>query len=309
MKIVFLDAATLGNDIDLSPIEKLGVLTSYDNSLKDQVKSRIKDADVVIVNKINLGAEEFEAAPNLKLVCVAATGTNNIDMASANKAGIKVMNVVDYSTESVAQVTFASLLSLICSIGYYDNVVKSGAYSQSQFFTDSGRSFQELKGKCFGIVGMGNIGKRVASIASSFGCKVYYYSTNGIAHCKDYPSVSLEELLQKSDVISIHSPLNEKTKNLISLKEMKEMKTSAVLINMGRGGIVNESDLVQSLNFGLIAGAVIDVYEDEPIKSDHPYMKIKDKEKVILTPHIGWASIEARKVLVDKLAENIKSVI
>jgi glycerate dehydrogenase len=309
MKIVFLDAATLGNDIDLSPIEKLGVLTSYDNSLKDQVKSRIKDADVVIVNKINLGAEEFEAAPNLKLVCVAATGTNNIDMASANKAGIKVMNVVDYSTESVAQVTFASLLSLICSIGYYDNVVKSGAYSQSQFFTDSGRSFQELKGKCFGIVGMGNIGKRVASIASSFGCKVYYYSTNGIAHCKDYPSVSLEELLQKSDVISIHSPLNEKTKNLISLKEMKEMKTSAVLINMGRGGIVNESDLVQSLNFGLIAGAVIDVYEDEPIKSDHPYMKIKDKEKVILTPHIGWASIEARKVLVDKLAENIKSAI
>ncbi|MDD2418956.1 MAG: D-2-hydroxyacid dehydrogenase [Bacteroidales bacterium] len=309
MKIVFLDAATLGNDIDLSPIEKLGVLTSYDNSLKDQVKSRIKDADVVIVNKINLGAEEFEAAPNLKLVCVAATGTNNIDMASANKAGIKVMNVVDYSTESVAQVTFASLLSLICSIGYYDNVVKSGAYSQSQFFTDSGRSFQELKGKCFGIIGMGNIGKRVASIASSFGCKVYYYSTNGIAHCKDYPSVSLEELLQKSDVISIHSPLNEKTKNLISLKEMKEMKTSAVLINMGRGGIVNESDLVQSLNFGLIAGAVIDVYEDEPIKSNHPYMKIKDKEKVILTPHIGWASIEARKVLVDKLAENIKSVI
>lgn len=309
MKIVFLDAATLGNDIDLSPIEKLGVLTSYDNSLKDQVKSRIKDADVVIVNKINLGAEEFEVAPNLKLVCVAATGTNNIDMASANKAGIKVMNVVDYSTESVAQVTFASLLSLICSIGYYDNVVKSGAYSQSQFFTDSGRSFQELKGKCFGIIGMGNIGKRVASIASSFGCKVYYYSTNGIAHCKDYPSVSLEELLQKSDVISIHSPLNEKTKNLISLKEMKEMKTSAVLINMGRGGIVNESDLVQSLNFGLIAGAVIDVYEDEPIKSNHPYMKIKDKEKVILTPHIGWASIEARKVLVDKLAENIKSVI
>lgn len=309
MKIVFLDAATLGNDIDLSPIEKLGVLTSYDNSLKDQVKSRIKDADVVIVNKINLGAEEFEAAPNLKLVCVAATGTNNIDMASANKAGIKVMNVVDYSTESVAQISFASLLSLICSIGYYDNVVKSGAYSQSQFFTDSGRSFQELKGKCFGIVGMGNIGKRVASIASSFGCKVYYYSTNGIAHCKDYPSVSLEELLQKSDVISIHSPLNEKTKNLISLKEMKEMKTSAVLINMGRGGIVNESDLVQSLNFGLIAGAVIDVYEDEPIKSDHPYMKIKDKEKVILTPHIGWASIEARKVLVDKLAENIKSAI
>jgi glycerate dehydrogenase len=309
MKIVFLDAATLGNDIDLSPIEKLGVLTSYDNSLKDQVKSRIKDADVVIVNKINLGAEEFEAAPNLKLVCVAATGTNNIDMASANKAGIKVMNVVDYSTESVAQISFASLLSLICSIGYYDNVVKSGTYSQSQFFTDSGRSFHELKGKCFGIVGMGNIGKRVASIASSFGCKVYYYSTNGIAHCKDYPSVSLEELLQKSDVISIHSPLNEKTKNLISLKEMKEMKTSAVLINMGRGGIVNESDLVQSLNFGLIAGAVIDVYEDEPIKSDHPYMKIKDMEKVILTPHIGWASIEARKVLVDKLAENIKSAI
>lgn len=306
MKIVFLDAATLGEDVDLTPLEKSGTLISYQLTSKEEILSRIKDADVLIVNKVRIGKEEMDGAPKLKLICVAATGTNNIDSEYAAKVGIPVKNVVNYSTESVAQVTVGSLLALINNIIYFDNVVKSGEYSNSMHFTHTGRSFFELKGKNFGIIGMGNIGKRVASIVEAFGCNVYYFSTGGVAHCRDYPSVSMSELLAKSDIISIHSPLNEKTRNLITLTELKEMKTSAILVNMGRGGIVNENDLAQALNYGLISGAVIDVYEDEPIPPGHPYLKIKEPHKIVLTPHIGWASREARKVLVEKLAANIR---
>lgn len=305
MKIVFLDAATLGDDADLSSIELKGSLFCYDTTKPHEVIDRIKDAHVVIVNKIKIGATEIDGARNLKLICVAATGMNNIDIEYAKSENIAVKNVAGYSTESVAQITFGSLLALINKTGYFDNVVKSGEYSKSIHFTHTGRPFFELYGKTFGIIGMGSIGKRVASIAKSFGCNVAYYSTNGVAHCKDYPSVSLEELLAKSDIISIHSPLNDNTKNLISLKELKLMKPSAILINMGRGGIVNENDLAQALNFGLISGAVTDVYEDEPITEGHPYLYLKDPERMILTPHIGWASVEARGRLITSIAENI----
>lgn len=307
MKIVFLDAATLGEDANFSELEKLGTFVSYSLTEESDVISRIKDTHVVIVNKVKLGKREIDSAQNLKLICVAATGTNNIDSEYATKKGIPVKNVVNYSTDSVAQITFGSLLTLINSSIYFDSIVKDGSYSNSGHFTDTGRSFFELKGKNFGIIGMGNIGKRVAAIASAFGCNVFYYSTGGVAHCKEYPSVSLSELLAKSDIVSIHSPLNEKTQNLISLKELKAMKTSALLINMGRGGIVNEKELAQALNYGLIAGAVIDVYEDEPIPEGHPYLSLKNPEKIVLTPHIGWASIEARKLLIEKLVANIKS--
>lgn len=308
MKIVFLDAATLGEDANFSELEELGTLVSYPLTDASDVKPRIKDTNVIIVNKVKIGKEEIDSAKNLKLICVAATGTNNVDEEYAKKAGIPVKNVVNYSTESVAQITFGSLLALVNGTNYFDSVVKDGSYSKSNHFTDTGRSFFELKGKNFGIIGMGNIGKRVAAIASSFGCNVFYYSTGGVAHYKKYPSVGLSELIAKSDIISIHAPLNEKTQNLISLKELKAMKTSALLINMGRGGIVNEKELAQALNYGLIAGAVIDVYQDEPIPEGHPYLSLKNPEKIVLTPHIGWASIEARKLLIEKLVQNIKSV-
>ncbi len=308
MKIVFLDAATLGEDANFSQLEELGAFVSYSLTQPCDVKSRIKDAHVVIVNKVKIGKEEIDYAKNLKLICVAATGTNNIDSEYAKEAGVVVKNVANYSTDSVAQITFGSLLTLINNNIYFDSIVKSGNYSKNGHFTDTGRTFFELKGKNFGIIGMGNIGKKVATIASAFGCNVSYYSTGGVAHCKEYPSVCLSELLAKSDIISIHSPLNEKTKNLISLKEFKAMKTSAIVVNMGRGGIVNEKELAQALNFGLIAGAVIDVYEDEPIPEGHPYLSLKNPEKIILTPHIGWASIEARKLLIEKLVQNIKSI-
>jgi glycerate dehydrogenase len=307
MKIVFLDASTMGDDVSLAPLETMGKLVCYPLTDPDLVPQRISDADVVIVNKIKIGKREIDSAPSLRLICVAATGINNIDSEYAHSRGIPVMNVADYSTESVAQVTFASLLSFINRICYFDNVVKSGNYSSSPHFTDTGKSFYELKGKKFGIIGMGNIGKRVASIAESFGCDVSYFSTGGKAHYRKYPAVSLNELLAKCDIISIHAPLNERTRDLITLSELKEMKPSGIIMNMGRGGIVNENDLARALDFGLIAGAVVDVYEEEPIPKDHPYLQVKESEKLVLTPHIGWASQEARRVLVQKLADNIKS--
>lgn len=309
MKIVFLDIESLGKDISFNPIEKFGEFLSYDHTYPQEVKERIKDAQILIVNKVIIGKEQIDSAPNLRLLCVAATGTNNIDMGYAAEKKIVVRNAVNYSTESVVQTTFAALLTLMTNIQYFDNCVKSGTYSNSKHFTDTGRTFNELYGKTIGIIGMGTIGKRVAQVASVFGAKVVYYSTNRVAHCDDYFSVSLEELLINSDVISIHAPLNEKTTNLIALEQIQQMKKEAIIVNMGRGGIVNESDLVTALNSNIISGAVIDVYTKEPISANHIYFNIKDKSKVILTPHIAWSSIQARNRLVSKIAENIQRFI
>jgi len=308
MKIVFLDIATMGDDIELMPLQKRGTLISYPLSDALQARERIKEADVVIVNKQYIGKEEIDVAQNLKLICVSATGVNNIDVEYAKSKGIPVMNVVDYSTESVAQITFGSLLTLVNNTIYFDLVVKDGRYSANRHFTDTGRFFHELKGLKFGVIGMGNIGKRVAQIATCFGCEVSYYSTSGVAHCSDYPAISLDNLLTYSDIISIHSPLNDKTANLITMKELSKMKPSAILINMGRGGIVNESDLADALNSDIISGAVIDVYQKEPIPSNHPYLNLKRPDKMVLTPHIGWASIEARRTLMERLGENIDTI-
>jgi glycerate dehydrogenase len=272
------------------------------------MNERVKEADILIVNKVIIGKKEIDSAPNLKLICVAATGTNNVDIPYASSKGIKVKNAVSYSTESVAQITFAHILSLVCNMPYFDNHVKNGDYCQSKHFTNTEKTFFELKGKVFGIIGMGNIGKRVAQIASVFGAKVVYYSTSGVPHNIDYPSVTLDELLLKSDIISIHSPLNEKTKNLISLPQLKMMKTTAYIVNMGRGGIINEEDLAKALDFDLIAGAATDVYVNEPISENHPFLKLKRRDKIVLSPHIGWASKEARKLLIEMIAENIKAI-
>jgi len=247
----------------------------------------------------------MDRLPELKLICVAATGVNNIDVVYAKERGIVVRNAVGYSTESVAQITFGSLLSLINSSIYFDNVVKSGEYSDGNSFTDTGRSFFELNGKKFGIIGMGAIGKRVAEIATAFGADVCYYSTNGIAHNSDYPCVSLEDMLRECDIISVHAPLNEKTNNLISMRELKMSKPNSIFVNMGRGGIINEADLAEALDNDIIGGAVVDVFSREPLPIDHPYMSLNNKDKILMTPHVGWASIEARKRLITIIAKNI----
>jgi glycerate dehydrogenase len=309
MNIVFLDADTIGKDIALTPLEACGTLKVFGATLSSEVPERIKNADVVITNKVVLNQPEIDAAANLKLICVTATGVNNIDTAYAAKKGVAVKNVAGYSTESVVQSTFASLLALLNNIPYFDYYVKSGAYSTSPIFTHFGHTFSELAGQSFGVIGLGAIGKRVAGVASAFGATVSYFSTSGQNKCADYPCVGLTELLRQSDVVSIHAPLNEKTKNLITYKELQEMKPTALLVNMGRGGIVNETDLSKALDNGLIGGAAIDVYEQEPLPDDHPYLCVKNKQKLILTPHVAWGSVEARTRVIALTAKNIENFI
>ena len=305
MKIVFLDAATLGSDADFKEIEQYGSLILYPYTDRSDIVERVGDAEILIVNKVMIGKEEMDRLPELKLICVAATGVDNVDVKYATERGIAVKNAVGYSTESVVQITFGSLLSLINNSIYFDNVVKSGEYSDGNLFTDTRRTFFELSGKRFGVIGMGTIGKRVAEVATAFGAKVCYYSTNGVAHNSDYPCVSLEEMLRECDIISVHAPLNEKTNNLISMRELKMAKRDAIFVNMGRGRIINEADLAEALDNGIIGGAVTDVYSKEPLPADHPYMLLNNPDKVILTPHIGWASVEARARLITIIAENI----
>ena len=304
-RIVFLDADTLGGDISLEPIANLGEFIKYPFTAPSDVVERISNCDVLIVNKVIIGKAEIDSAPNLKLICVAATGTNNIDIPYANSKGISVKNAVNYSTESVAQTTFMFILNMVGSSSYFDTFVKSGAYSNGNSFTDVSRPFYEIKGKRLGIIGLGNIGSRVASIATAFGMEVVYYATSGIAHSEEYTSLSLEELLSTSDIVSIHSPLNERTENLIDLERLSLMKPTAYIVNMGRGGIINEADLATALDQDLIAAAGVDVFTKEPIPSNHPYLTLKNSAKLFLTPHIGWASREARTLLVQKIADNI----
>ena len=305
MKIVFLDAATMG-DVSFEPFEQLGEFVSYATSTPMEARERVKDADVVMINKVIVDKELIDAAPSLKLICVAATGVNNIDVDYAASKGIPVRNVAGYSTDSVAQSTFMHILSLAGGAPYFDNSVKTGSYSRSGMFTDPNWNWWELAGKTIGIIGLGNIGKKVAQIAEAFGMKVCYYSTSGTGHCKDYPCLTLEELLKVSDVVSVHAPLNERTLNLLGAKEFAMMKPTAIIVNAGRGAIIVEADLAEAVDNGVIAGAGIDVFVQEPIPEDHPYLKMKHPERMRLTPHVAWASVEARRRLVSMMADNVR---
>ena len=304
MKIVFLDAATMG-DVSFEPFERLGDFVKYENSTPQEARERVRDIDVLLINKVLVDKELIDSAPNLKLICIAATGVNNIDVEYAASKGIPVRNVAGYSTDSVVQSTFMHILSLVGGGRYFDDSVKSGSYSRSGMFTDPNWNWWELTGKTIGIIGMGNIGKKVAHIAEAFGMKVCYYSTSGTAHCKDYPCLPLDELLAQSDIVSIHAPLNEKTKNLIGAAQLAMMKPTAYLVNMGRGAIVVEADLANAVDEGVIAGAGMDVFVTEPIPEDHPYLKMMHPERMTLAPHVAWASMEARKRLISMMADNI----
>lgn len=307
MKLVILDAKTLGNDIDLSGFSQFGEVEIFQTTKPEETLERVKDKDIVITNKVIIDKNIIDNAPNLKLICVAATGVNNIDIKYAKQRGIQVRNVAGYSTESVVQHTFAMLFYLLENLRYYDDYVKSGEYAKSDIFTHLGKPFWEVRGKTWGIIGLGTIGRKVADVASSFGANIIYYSTSGVERKEKYPRVSLEELLKTSDIVSIHAPLNEKTKGLIGYEQIKLMKPTAYLLNLGRGGIVIEEDLAKALDENLIAGAGLDVLEKEPIAEDNPLLKIKNKEKLFITPHIAWTSIEARKTLINEIIENIKA--
>lgn len=304
MKIVFLDAATMGN-VSFEPFKQLGEFIEYKSSTPQEARERVKDVDVLLINKVLVDKELIDAAANLKLICIAATGVNNIDVDYAASKGIPVRNAVGYSTDSVVQSTFMHILSLVGGGQYFDDSVKSGNYSRSGMFTDPNWNWWELSGKTIGIIGLGNIGKKVAQVAEVFGMNVCYFSTSGTGHCKDYPCLPLEELLAKSDIVSIHAPLNNRTSNLIGAEQLAMMKPTAYLVNMGRGAIVVEADLAKAVDDRVIAGAGIDVFVTEPIPEDHPYLKMQHPERMRLAPHVAWASMEARQRLINIMAENI----
>ena len=306
MKIVFLDAKTIGEDIDLSGFDALGEVVKYGFSTTEEARERSKDADVLILNKVQVNQQTIGEADHLKLVCVTATGTNNLDKEYLDKRGIAWRNVAGYSTESVAQHTFAMLFYLLEKLPYYDDYVKSEKYVNDVSFTHFAKAFHELSGMTYGIIGLGNIGRRVAQVATAFGMKVVYYSTSGTSHCTEYPSLSLEELLECSDVVSVHAPLNERTRSLVDYQGLKRMKRSAYILNLGRGGIVDEASLARAVDEGLVAGAGLDVFEREPLSEDNPLMRIVHKERVVFSPHIAWASSEALSRLISKVADNIR---
>ena len=304
MKMVFLDAATMG-DVSFEPIARLGEFKIYDSSTPEQARERVKDVDVILINKVLVDKALIDAAPHLKLICISATGVNNIDVEYAASKGIPVRNVAGYSTDSVAQSTFMHILSLVGGAQYFDRSVKSGDYSRSGMFTDPNWNWWELSGKTIGIIGMGNIGHKVATIAEAFGMKVCYFSTSGTGHCKDYPCLQLEQLLAESDIVSIHAPLNERTGGLIGAKELAMMKRTAILVNMGRGAIVDEKAVAEAVDTGVIAGAGLDVFVTEPLPLDHPYLHMQHPERMSLAPHVAWGSVEARTRLISMIADNI----
>ena len=248
----------------------------------------------------------LDAAPSLKLICEAGTGINNIDTRLCASRGVIVRNVAGYSTDSVAQTAWMHILNLAGLAFHYNEYAKDGHYSSGSIHVDAGHPFTELSGKTIGIVGMGAIGRKVARIAEAFGMHVIYFSTSGTSHCTEYESVPLERLLEESDVVSIHAPYNERTAGLIGYDELRKMKPTAFLVNTGRGGIAVEADLARAMDEGLIAGIGIDVYEQEPLRADHPYLHSIHPERILLSPHIAWYSKEARARLAHEMALNIK---
>ena len=308
MKIVCLDADTVGNDVDLDAVfGKFGEFVSYNMTEANQTVQRLQNADIVLTNKV-LITKDVIAQTNLKLICVTATGVNNIDLEAAKEANIPVKNVAGYSTNSVAQQTFANILALRNSTSYYENYGKnSDGWAKSPIFVNLDRPIFELSGKKFCVVGLGTIGLEIAKIAQAFGCDVCYYSTSGNNSNSKFKRVSFKEALQ-CDIISIHAPLNENTKNLFDANALNQLKDGAMLVNSGRGGIIDEEKIAQIIDEREIY-FVTDVLEKEPIRADHPLLKVKNKDRLMITPHIAWASVEARKKLIELSAKNIEDFI
>lgn len=307
MKIVELDRETLGYDIDTSVLKTIGDFEEHEAADLETTREYIKDADVIIFNKTRMNGELLKDAPNVKMLAITATGFDNIDLEYCKSRGIAAANVKAYSTPAVAQHTFAMALFVLEKISYYDEYVKSGRYSSQSGFCNFDEKYNELSGKTWGIIGMGNIGRSVAKIAEAFGCKVIFYSASGNSTCTDYERVDLDTLLKESDVLSIHCPLSDRTRNLINRDTLKLMKKSAILINVARGPVVNDADLAEALNNGTIAGAGLDVLGVEPMEKDNPLGLIKDSRKLLITPHMAWASVESRQRCFDEVFENIRA--
>lgn len=304
MKIVILDRKTLGFDVSVDIFSKFGEVVSYDITNANETKERIKDADIILTNKVYVGENELKDSC-VKLICITATGMNNVDLAYAKDSNIEVKNVAGYSTSSVVQLAFSMIFYFVQKLSYYKKYVDEQNWQKSDTFTHIDEPFFELDKKRVGIIGLGEIGRDFAKKASAFDCEVVYFSTSGQNSNKEYKSVSLEELLKTSDIISIHAPLNEKTLNLLNYDQLNLIKDGSILLNLGRGGIINESDLAKILDEKEIYCG-LDVISKEPIEENNPLLAVKNKQRLILTPHIAWASIEARIRLIEKVAKNIE---
>ena len=305
MKIVLLDALTFG-ETDLSGFDTFGEVTVYQTTTPQETLERIQDADVVVTNKVVINAEVMDSVNNLKLICIAATGMNNVDLEHAKTKNITVKNVAGYSTDSVIQHTFSMLFYMMGHSRYFDEYVKSGEWQKSPVFTHVTQSFSEVKGKRWGIIGLGAIGRGVANIAQAFGAEIVYYSTSGRNSSSDYKQVDFDTLLKTCDIITIHAPLNEKTQDLMGKEELTKMKNGAILLNLGRGGIVVESDLAEVLDTKELYVA-LDVLAKEPMTNPHVLTSLKHPERLYITPHIAWASVEARDTLINMVIDNIKN--
>ncbi|WMJ87844.1 D-2-hydroxyacid dehydrogenase [Anaerocolumna sp. MB42-C2] len=307
MKVVFLETDTLGEDVDLSIFQEFSEVIKYNKSEPLLNAERAAQADILVVNKVPMDESTLYKADKLKLICITGTGTNIVDFTYTNKRSIAVANVKGYSTNSVVQHTFALLFYLYEKLNYYDNFVKSGDYVKSDIFSRFDIKFNELYGKTWGIIGLGEIGRGVAKLAEAFGCRVIYYSTSGKNVNTEYERVDFNTLLTNADIISIHAPLNSDTENLIDEDSLQKMKNTAILLNLGRGPIVNEEALVKALETNKIAAAGLDVIKVEPMTPDNPLLRIKDSNKLIITPHIAWATVEARQRCVQEVYENMKA--
>lgn len=306
LNIVFLDGYSL-NDADLSAVKALGNYTGYDFTTPEQVLERAAEADVLIVNKVKITADIINALPRLRLICEAATGIDNIDTAAAAARGIPVLNAKGYSTYSVAEATLGGAIAMLREVTYYDTFVKDGRYSASSRLFNYDRPTRRLYGRRWGVIGLGAIGHTVAGMAEAFGCEVAYHSISGAKRAEKYPEKSLDELLAWADIVSIHSPLNDKTRGLIGKAQLERMKHDAILINVARGGIVDEKALADALDNNTIAGAVVDVFSKEPMPAENPLLHVKDPYKLLLSPHNAWSAKESINNLVAAIAENIIS--
>ena len=303
--IVFLDEYTLG-DADLTPIRRLGRYTGYERTTWQEAADRCRGAEIVVTNKVVLKGETLRQLPELKLICVAATGVNNIDLPAAAELGIEVRNAAGYSTHSVAETTLGAAIALYRHIVYYDRYVKSGLYSSAGQQFHFALPNHQLHGKKWGIIGLGAIGREVARLASAFGCEAAYTSTSGVGREEPYPCMPLDDLLDWADIVSIHAPLTEKTRGLIGSRELSRMKPSAILINVARGGIVDEEALAAALEGHTIAGAALDVFAREPLAADNPLLGLSEPDRLLLSPHNAWSPAEAIEVLVGCVARNIE---
>lgn len=304
-KIVFLDEYSIAGR-DLHSITREGEYTAYENTSKEQVVERLKDADIAITNKVLIDGEAMRQLPNLKLICVAATGMNNVDLETARELGIVVKNAVGYSTTSVAETTLASALALARNIVYFDEYYHDGRYAKADRAFCYDRFTFEIRGKKWGIIGLGNIGREVARLATAFGCEVRYFSTSGVKREEEYQAMELDELLKWSDIVSVHSPLNELTRGLVGERELQLMKPTSLIINVARGGIIDEAALAKALDCGWVTAAALDVFSVEPLR-ESPLYGIKDRYRLLASPHNAWSAAEAIDRLIECVAENIRT--